>query len=85
MSNQTYRNGVLHTATDEEEAELARKGIAWESGLATRALSVILSNRQSEYPPMQDYLDGIVKGDTEQVDRYIADCQAVKARYPKPQ
>lgn len=40
--------------------------------------------RQSEYPPMADYLDGIVKGDTAQVDKYIADCQAVKTKYPKP-
>ena len=84
MSSQTYKNGVLHTATNAEEAELTRKGIEWESGLATRALSVILSNRQSEYPPIEDYLDGIVKGDQTQVDQYIADCVAVKAKYPKP-
>lgn len=31
-----------------------------------------------------DYLDGIVKGDQTQVDKYIADCLAVKAKYPKP-
>jgi len=29
-------------------------------------------------------LDGIVKGDTAQVQKYIADCLAVKAKYPKP-
>lgn len=40
--------------------------------------------RLLEYPPMSDYLDGIVKGDQAQVDKYIADCQAVKAKYPKP-
>ena len=39
--------------------------------------------RQVAYPPMEDYLDGIVKGDTAQVDKYIADCLAVKAAYPK--
>lgn len=39
--------------------------------------------RQAEYPPMTDYLDGIVKGDQAQIDKYIADCQAVKAKYPK--
>jgi hypothetical protein len=43
-----------------------------------------ISQRQSEYPPIEDYLDGIVKGDTAQVDKYIADCQAVKTKYPKP-
>ena len=39
--------------------------------------------RVSEYPPMTDYLDGIVKGDTAQVNTYIAACLAVKAKYPK--
>ena len=39
--------------------------------------------RQSEYPPITDYLDGIVKGDQAQIDKYIADCLAVKAKYPK--
>ena len=39
--------------------------------------------RASEYPPMTDYLDGIVKGDQAQIDKYIADCLAVKAKYPK--
>ena len=40
--------------------------------------------RAAEYPPMADYLDGIVKGDTAQVDVYVAACLAVKAKYPKP-
>jgi inhibitor of KinA sporulation pathway (predicted exonuclease) len=39
--------------------------------------------RAAEYPPLTDYLDGIVKGDQSQIDKYIADCQAVKAKYPK--
>jgi tRNA A37 N6-isopentenylltransferase MiaA len=39
--------------------------------------------RATEYPPMTDYLDGVVKGDQAQIDKYIADCQAVKAKYPK--
>jgi hypothetical protein len=39
--------------------------------------------RRSEYPPMADYLDGIVKGDQAQIDKYIADCLAVKVKYPK--
>lgn len=41
------------------------------------------SKRQAEYPPFTDYLDGIVKGDQTQIDKYIADCQAVKYKYPK--
>ena len=39
--------------------------------------------RQQEYPPMADYLDGIVKGNDTQVQKYIDDCLAVKAKYPK--
>jgi hypothetical protein len=41
------------------------------------------AKRQAEYPPITDYLDGIAKGDQAQIDKYIADCQAVKAKYPK--
>ena len=41
--------------------------------------------RAAEYPPITDYLDGIVKGDTEQVQAYIDACLAVKAKYPKPE
>ena len=40
--------------------------------------------RAAEYPLIVDYLDGIVKGDQAQIDKYIADCQAVKVKYPKP-
>ena len=41
--------------------------------------------RAAEFPPYTDYLDGIVKGDQEQIDAYIAACQAVKTKYPKPE
>jgi hypothetical protein len=43
-----------------------------------------IAKRQAEYPPMTDYLDGIAKADQTQIAKYIADCQAVKAKYPKP-
>lgn len=43
-----------------------------------------IAKRQAEYPSFIDYLDGVVKGDQTQIDKYIADCQAVKAKYPKP-
>jgi hypothetical protein len=42
-----------------------------------------IAKRQAEYPPFTDYLDGVVKGDQAQIAKYIADCQAVKAKYPK--
>ena len=44
-----------------------------------------MENRALEYPPITDYLDGIVKGDQAQIDAYIAACQAVKTKYPKPE
>jgi len=39
--------------------------------------------RAAAYPPMADYLDGVVKGDTAQVKVYIDACLAVKVKYPK--
>jgi hypothetical protein len=51
---------------------------------AEEQLARVLSARANEYPPMSDYLDGVVKGDQAQIDKYIADCLAVKVKYPKP-
>ena len=39
--------------------------------------------RAREYPPVADYLDAIVKADDLQVQKYIDECLAVKAKYPK--
>lgn len=39
--------------------------------------------RVAEYPPIEDYLDGIAKADDLQVQKYIDACLAVKAKYPK--
>ena len=39
--------------------------------------------RQAEYPRIEEYIDGIVKGDQSQVDAYFAKCAEVKAKYPK--
>lgn len=47
-------------------------------------LQRILDARAAEYPPMTDYLDGVVKGDQAQIQAYIDACLAVKAKYPKP-
>jgi hypothetical protein len=42
-----------------------------------------IAKRASEYPPITDYIDGVVKGNQAQIDKYIADCLATKAKYPK--
>ena len=39
--------------------------------------------RKAEYPDIYNYIDGVVKDDQEQINKYIADCQAVKDKYPK--
>jgi len=64
--------------TEEEEA------IA-DANLLEMQKTMYISNRQEEYPPITDYIDGIVKGDTAQVQAYIDACLAVKAKYPKPE
>jgi hypothetical protein len=40
--------------------------------------------RKAEYPSIENYIDGVVKGDQTQIDNYITECLAVKAKYPKP-
>jgi hypothetical protein len=49
------------------------------------ALANIQTKRAVEYPPITDYIDGVVKGDQEQIQAYIDACLAVKAKYPKPE
>lgn len=48
-------------------------------------LARIRVQRSSEYPPITDYIDGVVKGDQAQIQAYIDACLAVKAKYPKPE
>jgi hypothetical protein len=70
------------------DAQAARAQATYEKNLANSRLAAIELCRQqraAEYPPMADYIDGIVKGDTAQTQTYIDACLAVKAKYPKPQ
>jgi len=69
-----------HTCPTEAEinAELVRLQNEYQAKQYAR-------DRALEYPDFKEYLDGIVKGDQAQIDKYIADCQAVKAKYPKPE
>lgn len=39
--------------------------------------------RKIAYPPREDYLDAVVKGDDKQLADYINACKAVKLKYPK--
>ena len=69
------------TAYDADGNEVAYDKAAVEAYVDAHAY---ITKRAAEYPPYTNYLDGIVKGDQAQIDAYIAACQAVKAKYPKP-
>lgn len=60
-------------------------GIPEEVVLHRLRLEECRSKRAAEYPPIAEYIDGVVKGDQAQIDAYIAACLAVKAKYPKPE
>ena len=73
----TIRGDIAYDAQDNE---VTYDKSAVEAYVASHAY---IAKRQAEYPPMADYLDAIVKGDTAQQEAYIAACLAVKAKYPK--
>ena len=68
-------SAVVEAGMPEARREKTRSEIESELTYATK--------RKAEYPPVTDYIDGVVKGDQAQIDAYIALCQAVKAKYPK--
>lgn len=70
--------------TEQEEIEFDAMVAEWEAKQAEHAKTQYQRDRVAEYPPMADYLDGVVKGDQAQVQAYIDACLAVKAKYPKP-
>ena len=76
-------NGPVPFTLEEEAARDAEEA-ANAAEQAALAATEYQRQRAAEYPPMADYLDGIVKGDAVQVQAYIDACFAVKAKYPKP-
>jgi hypothetical protein len=70
--------------TAEEEAEFDAMEAASAAEQAELARTKYQRDRAAEYPPITDYIDGVVKGDQPQVQAYIDACLAVKAKYPKP-
>lgn len=54
-----------------------------DARLAKVKASLYKELRTAEYPPMEDYLDAIVKSDTEAEEEYKRKCLEVKAKYPK--
>lgn len=77
-TNLTWVKPAIPLYTDQElQVELDRL-------IALHEVTEYQRLRKSEYPPITDYIDGVVKGDQAQIDKYIADCLTVKAKYPKP-
>jgi len=77
---QIDKEGSLVDLTSQEQTEVDAEATRLQAEYDSQQYA---RDRQPEYPPVTDYLDGIVKGDTAQVDKYVADCLAVKAKYPK--
>jgi len=73
----TIRGDVAY---DKDEQEVTYDNNAVEALIASEAYKEL---RAREYPPITDYIDGIVKGDNAQVQAYIDACLAVKNKYPK--
>ena len=71
--------------TSEEEAARDAEEAAFAAEQVALATTEYQRQRAAEYPPTTDYIDGIVKGDTTQVQDYIDACLAVKTKYPKPE
>jgi len=78
----TPEGDVPYTA--EEEAARDAEEAQWEIEKAELAKTQYQRNRAKEYPSINDYIDGLVKGDQTQIQSYIDACLAVKAKYPKP-
>jgi len=74
-------NGVVVKMTAEE---IAQRNAEVALAEAEFAATGYISQRQAAYPPIEDYIDGIVKGDTAQVQAYVDACLAVKTQFPKP-
>lgn len=71
---------------DKEQAQPTEEECIAEAAKLQAAYDALDYSRKraTEYPPITDYIDGVVKGDQEQIDAYIAACLAVKEKYPKP-
>ena len=71
-------------AKDESElSEIVKSYIDYLDRGQVSYVQTYADKRRSEYPSLEEYLDGIVKNDQAQIQSYIDKCLAVKAKYPK--
>lgn len=57
----------------------------FEAACAEFDLNEVRHQRAAAYPPLADFADAWVKNDSVALEAYRAACQAVKAKYPKPE
>ena len=69
--------------TDAELAVIAQAQAVEDAKNIELAKTQYQRDRAKEYPPITDYIDGVVKGDQAQIQAYIDACLAVKNKYPK--
>ena len=81
----TLKQNALTSGYKEEDIEV--KWVTDEEWVtiqeANKPIPTYSELRAKEYPPITDYIDGVVKGDQSQVEKYINDCLVVKTKYPK--
>ena len=81
---------LFHVVTDAKTGKTVqvpfteKEAFDYSTAAAEAIKTAYIAQRAAEYPPITDYIDGVVKGDQTQVDTYIAACLAVKTKYPKP-
>ncbi len=78
LEKPVWEGGQKKPTREEVEVEVVRLQQEWENTEYQRL-------RAREYPDFKEYLDGLVKGDTAQMQAYIDACLAVKTKYPKPE
>jgi len=74
-----HKPPALIPTKDELVAEVARLQADYDAKLYQR-------QRAPEYPPLSDLADALywqAQGNMEPMNRYMAACEAVKAKYPK--
>jgi hypothetical protein len=78
LEKPVWEGGQKKPTKEEVEIEAERLQKEWEDVEYQRL-------RAPEYPDFKEYLDGLVKGDSAQMQSYIDKCLEVKSKYPKPE
>ena len=95
MKHYKNENNKVFAFESDEEMQMICQKKKWQKMVAisddekeilleqAKPILTYAEKRKAEYPPIENYIDGIVKGDDKQVQSYINACKAVKEKYPK--